>query len=193
MKAFESSTYIATEITTELIQLQERLEERSRQLEAKAERLTSKSLMESNDTPKRGRKPKRQINPLAGVLNYYRQPCRAGFSRGYPLWLDDVLQGVARLDWYRTGARSIPLSVKTLLRILDALPVISTSNIAAMLLIEERQARRYLKATELAMPLLLKGIPDEVKSYLQGAANDDEGWSTEINDHTLVKKHLEVA
>lgn len=193
MESISSSLiYIATEIPTELIQLHERLEERTRKLEAKANRLTSKASQESKANQKRGRKPRTLLNPLAGFLSYYRLHSSAELYNGYPIWLDDVLQGISRLDWYRPDERSIPLSVKSLLRILDALPVISTDNIAALLLVEERQARRYLKAVELAMPFLLKGIPESMRSYLQGAANDDGEWPTEIDDH-LTEQHPEVA
>lgn len=184
--------YIATEIPPELIQLHERLEEQTRQLEAKANRLASKASLESKTKQKRGRKPRTLFNPLAGFLSYYRFHSSTELYNGYPLWIDDVLQGISRLDWYRPDERSIPLSVKALLRILDALPVINTNSIAALLLVEERQARRYLKATELAMPFLLKGVPDNLKSFLQGEANDDEGWPTELDDH-LTEQHQEAA
>lgn len=187
-----SLIYIATEIPPEVIQLHERLEERTSQLEAKANRLVPKASLESKAKQMRGRKPKTLFNPLAGFYSHYRFQSSTDLYNGYPLWLDDVLQGISRLDWYRPGERSIPLSVKSLLRILDALPVISTDNIAALLLVEERQARRYLKAVELAMPFLLKGIPDSLRSYLKAAANDEEGWSTDIDDE-LTDLHSETA
>jgi len=91
--------------------------------------------------------------------------------RQYPPWADDILQGIARLDWYRTGARSIPLSVKQLVRILVSLPVIDTIAITQLLLLEERQARRYLKAIELALPYIIRSLPPGLNQ--QDAANDD--------------------
>jgi hypothetical protein len=90
--------------------------------------------------------------------------------RQYPPWADDILQGIARLDWYRPGARSIPLSVKQMVRILVTIPVIDTNAITQLLLLEERQARRYLKATKLAMPYLIRSMPPGLNQ--RDAAND---------------------
>lgn len=184
----DSPIYIATEIPTELIQLHERLEEQTRQLEEKAKRLASITAKRPVASHSRGRKPTTLINPLAGLLSYYRLDSGSDQSNGYPLWLDDVLQGIARLDWYRPNDRSIPLSVKGLVRIFDALPVITTRHIASLLLVEERQARRYMKATELALPFLLKGAHKSLNAYLHNAANEADEWLLEECTHTGQQK-----
>jgi len=41
------------------------------------------------------------------------------------------------------------------------------------LLLEERQARRYMAAIELAMPHLIKGMPEELKQRRQNVAAND--------------------
>jgi|GEM_PF-5340119 len=157
----------------ELVELNEKLEARTRQLEQRFTRLSAVS----SKTSKLGRKPRAIQNPVVGV---FRRLAETTDQRhGYPTWADDVLQGVARLDWYRPTARSIPLSVKRLARILDYLPVISTSAISTFLLLEERQARRYMTATELALPFLLKGIPQALMQELQAESD----WLDDFDAH----------
>ncbi|MFP6863837.1 hypothetical protein [Pseudomonas sp.] len=141
----------------ELVLLQEALEQRTRAFEQRAQRLQTPPVKTST----RGRKPIQLVNPLFDVTEL----------RQYPHWSDDILQGIARLDWYRPGARSIPLSVKKLVRILVSLPVIDANAITQLLLLEERQARRYLKAIELALPYLIRSMPPDLNQ--QDAANDD--------------------
>ena len=140
-----------------LVLLQAALEQRTQAIEQRAQRLQTPPIKTST----RGRKPIHLVNPLFGFAEL----------RQYPPWADDILQGIARLDWYRTGARSIPLSVKQLVRILVSLPVIDTNAITQLLLLEERQARRYLKAIELALPYLIRSMPLGLNQ--QDAANDD--------------------
>lgn len=161
----------------EIAALNDALEARTRQLEERHTRLNTVVAK----TTTRGRKPRAIDNPLFGVLTAYTKATEELYH-GYPLWLDDVLNGVARLDWYRTTGRSIPLSVKRLTRILDSLPTISTASITTLLLLEERQARRYMTAIELAMPYLLKGMPEELKQRRQEEAANDELFTPEDFD-----------
>ncbi|WP_025166286.1 hypothetical protein [Pseudomonas taeanensis] len=161
----------------DLAALNEKLETRTRQLEERFVRLSAAS----NKTAKRGRKPRALDNPIVGVFSHVA--ATTDQRHGYPAWADDVFQGVARLDWYRANARSIPLSVKRLVRIIDHLPVISTANISTLLLLEERQARRYMTAIELALPYLLKGIPSALMQELQvGADWLDDDFDTHFGD-----------
>lgn len=152
----------------EIAALNDALEARTRQLEERHTRLN----MVAAKTTTRGRKPRALDNPMFGVVSLYSDT--DGLKHGYPLWIDDVLQGVARLNWYRPLGHSIPLSVKRLTRILDSLPTISTASITTLLLLEERQARRYMTAIELAMPYLIKGMPEELKQRRQEEAANDE-------------------
>ncbi|MEE1949258.1 hypothetical protein V0R48_09755 [Pseudomonas alcaligenes] len=152
-----ASTAPPIHLPPHLVRFQAALEQRTRVVEQKAQRLQTPPIKTST----RGRKPIQLVNPLFGVTEL----------RQYPPWADDILQGIARLDWYRPGARSIPLSVKQLIRILVSIPVIDTSAITQLLLLEERQARRYLKATELALPYLIRSMPPGLNQ--QNASNDD--------------------
>lgn len=163
-----ASTLPMTPLPPALAALSKALEARTRQLEEKRQKL-----VKAASTPRtRGRKPRSIDNPLLGFYRFYAD--QDGTRHGYPLWLDDVLQGIARLDWYRTTAPSIPLSVKSLVRILNQLEVISTATVSELLLLEERQARRYMAAVTLALPYLLKGAPPELMQYLQVEEEDEE-------------------
>lgn len=144
----------------EAAKLHEALEKHTREIEEKAERIRAPI---QKSSPK-GRKPTQISNPLYGVQAL----------REYPRWADDILQGVARLDWYRTTGRSIPLSVRKLIKLLTHLPVLSTQSISSLLLLEERQARRYLEALKLALPFLLKSMPENLERLDE--ITDDEEW-----------------
>lgn len=75
----------------------------------------------------------------------------------WPLWVDDVIQGIARLDWYRQGERSVPLSGKKIVQCLAYLNEIGAFEVSHLLQIGKRQSTRYVKACELAIPRLLEG------------------------------------
>ncbi|WP_053092295.1 hypothetical protein [Pseudomonas putida] len=113
-------------------------------------------------TPKRGRgRPTKIINNLLcgfiGPTTDYGQ---------YPHFAMDILEGIARLDWHDrsigSGGSSKPLSVKRLVAILAELEVVSAANVMTQYRLGLRQAQRYVKAIELAMPYLLKSRPDEL-------------------------------
>jgi hypothetical protein len=65
--------------------------------------------------------------------------------------IDDIIQGIARLDHQQTTGGSKPLSVNRLYNILQCMPVINTREVMAMMVIEERQAQKYIKAIKLVM------------------------------------------
>lgn len=140
-----------------LEQFQNALEKRTQAIERKAQRLRSPATKASQ----KGRKPTQLVNPLIGFDEL----------RAYPPWADDILQGAARANSYRPGARSIPLSTKQMVRILLHLPVIDTVSITQLLLLEERQARRYVQALRLAMPYLIRSMPPALANRPSG--NDD--------------------
>ena len=128
---------------------------------AQHEAITTSSLA----IPKRGRgRPTKLINNLfhgfIGPTTDYGQ---------YPLFAMDIIAGIARLDWHDraigVGGSSKPLSVKRLVAILAELEVVSAATIMTQYRLGLRQAQRYVKAIELAMPYLLKSRPDEL-SYL---------------------------
>lgn len=65
--------------------------------------------------------------------------------------IDDIIQGVARLDHHQTTGGSKPLSVNRLYNIMQCMPVINTREVMAMMNIEVRQAQKYIKAVKLIM------------------------------------------
>jgi len=145
------------QLSKELSKLNQRLEARVRKLEKRKQRLAGLAA-----TPKvggRGRKPEEVHNPFTGLKALLREDQETIRTYGYPAWLDDVLRGVASLDWYRPNARSIPLSVRHMLLILEQLPVITAAEVANLLLVEIRQAQRYVQALRIAMPYLIAGMP----------------------------------
>lgn len=79
----------------------------------------------------------------------------------WPLWVDDVLSGISRLDWYRPDERSTPLSVKNIIKCFAYLDTISIFSISHLLCIGGKHARRYMKACELAHEKLVDGYCDD--------------------------------
>ncbi|MCT8945613.1 hypothetical protein [Pseudomonas iridis] len=110
--------------------------------------------------PKRGRG-----RPTKIIVNLFRGFIGPTTDYGqYPPFAMDILEGIARLDWHDrpigSGGSSKPLSVKRLVGILADLEVVSAATIVAQYRLGLRQAQRYVKAIELAMPYLLKSRPD---------------------------------
>ncbi|MFT0180551.1 hypothetical protein ACMSIO_08855 [Pseudomonas benzopyrenica] len=130
---------------------------------AQHEAITSASLA----IPKRGRgRPAKVITNLfqglIGPTTDYGQ---------YPLFAMDILEGISRLDWHDrpigSGGSSKPLSVKRLVAILAELEVVSAATVMTQYRLGTRQAQRYVKAIELAMPYLLKSRPDELSHLMR--------------------------
>lgn len=65
--------------------------------------------------------------------------------------VDDIIQGIARLDHQMTTGVSKPLSVTRMYNILQCMPLINTREVMAMLDVEVRQAQKYVKACKLAL------------------------------------------
>ena len=110
---------------------------------------------ESKET--RGRKPKQLHNKLLPVFQDLRLELFEDDGNTWPLWIDDVLSGISRLDWYRQGERSVPLSTGSLKTIFESLEYIDSVSIADLLSLGERQSRRYMQASTLCYKYLLAG------------------------------------
>lgn len=82
----------------------------------------------------------------------------------WPLWVDDVLAGICRLDWYAQESDQMPLSMGKMLKIFSSLDTISTETVSHFLQVGERQARRYFKACQMAHEKLIDG-------YCEGDVN----------------------
>lgn len=146
------------------------IQELSQRCKANADRLIAQRLShnESNsarsaprisntNTDRRGRPPKQFQNPFFGFLG-----ATSAFER-YPRFSADIIEGIARLDWHDRsigqGGSSKPLSVRSLMLILENLEVITSSDVGSLLNLKARHAQRYVKAVELAMPYLMKSRP----------------------------------
>lgn len=70
----------------------------------------------------------------------------------WPLWLDDILYGVARLDWYGSREKQIPLSTLSILKCLSELDEITTESVMELLSLRQSQAKLYVKACSIALP-----------------------------------------
>ncbi|WNF45174.1 hypothetical protein RHP75_12325 [Pseudomonas sp. SG20056] len=108
-------------------------------------------------TTRRGRPAKRILNPFCELLG----PTTA-YGR-YPFFTQEIIEGIARLDWHDRpigmGGSSKPLSVRSLMVILETAEEVTADNVAAIIGTQTRQAQRYVKAIELAMPFLMKSRP----------------------------------
>lgn len=106
---------------------------------------------------RRGRPATRITNPFYGLIGP-----KTGFGR-YPYFAMDIIEGIARLDWHDRpigkGGSSKPLSVRSLMVILEEVEEVTTESVAAIIGTKTRHAQRYVKAIELAMPFLMKSRP----------------------------------
>ena len=66
-------------------------------------------------------------------------------------YVDDIVQGIARLDHQMTKGISKPLSVSRMYNILQCMPLINTREVMAMLDVDTRQAQKYVKACKLVI------------------------------------------
>ncbi len=134
-----------------------RIEARANELIKRANRLRADKERKGN---KKGRQLENQLMPLFSFIAFERDD-------PWPLEMDNIFHGVANLDWYRSSAggkegvsgttgnyRQVPLSKSSLRKIFTFLPLISTEEVRKLLLIDDRQASRYMKAALLAYPKL---------------------------------------
>ncbi|MFI7838833.1 helix-turn-helix domain-containing protein [Pseudomonas asiatica] len=100
------------------------------------------------------------------ILKDDRTSARANDFTLYSRWCLDVVEGIARLNWYRPSGDQFPLSVKKILTILQRCPQIDKYTICSIYRFQERQARRYVLACKMAIPLLMKMVPESVKKKM---------------------------
>lgn len=186
---------------TELLSADE-LHELSRRIEANADGLINKRLAsrptaskrsptlivaEKNPTERRGRPSKQIHNPFYGFLG----PTTT-YGR-YPFFAQDIMEGIARLDWHDRpigkGGSSKPLSVRKLMVIMEVLEVITTNDVCEVLDIQARHAQRYVKAIELALPFLMKSRPRSLKYEMDlpgDALENAEYWEKRCESHSVI-------
>lgn len=104
----------------------------------------------------RGRKPNVLVNDIREEF------CDAWFSRDelkiWPLWVDDIVSGVARLDWYGEREQQIPLSTSSIIQCFIHLDEISTKSVAHLLQLGDRMARKYSAACRLCYPFFKREL-----------------------------------
>lgn len=126
----------------------------------------AKSKAERKPKSNRGAKPKMFENPFYGFIG-----CTTYWGR-YPAFAMDIIEGIARLDWHDrpTGidGKSMPLSVRSLVMILESLPAITNALVEELLQLRERHARRYVKAIELIIPWMMKSRPQSLFNEMEG-------------------------
>jgi hypothetical protein len=135
------------------------IEQMNARISANADKLIAKrekSLY--NFTPiKAGRKPASFVNAIRPEI----QEVRYIDEESWPLWVDDLVTGVSRLDWdgNRDGQR--PLSTKNIMQCFACLEEINGSTISHLLNIGKRHALRYMKACELTHERLIDSYCDD--------------------------------
>ncbi|WP_019411194.1 helix-turn-helix domain-containing protein [Pseudomonas psychrophila] len=144
-----------------------------------------------------GRKPKSIVNPFYGFVG-----CTTHLGR-YPVFAMDIIEGIARLDWHDrdidVGGKSMPLSVRNLVLILESLSIVTNEVVEDLLQLRERHARRYVKAIELIMPWMMKSRPQDLINEMEGIEPEPEAseWDDGDNLHKpsaeeLAKLHYDM-
>lgn len=159
---------IATSSTnTPSLLSQSELKTLNSRIAANADKLLGRMVQKNKDSSKpekslqqkstRGRSPKVITNPFYDIIG------GGVYLSEYPAFAMDIIEGIARLDWHDrpigTGGKSMPLSVRSIVEILEWLPIVTNDAVKALLDLDERHARRYVKAIELIVPHMMKSRP----------------------------------
>lgn len=98
----------------------------------------------------------------------------------WPLWIDDIVSGVARLNWYGDRDNQRPLSTVSIIKCFLCLDEISTANIMELLVLKKSQAKLYMKACSLCYPFFVRALNDnsikKMKYNRQSIATTDQGY-----------------
>lgn len=117
-------------------------------------------------TSSRGRKPKVINNPFYTYLGP-----TTPYGR-YPVFAQDIVEGIAWLDWHarpiNSGGKSMPLSVRKCFLILETLNEVTTASLQALFSYSQSQAQRYMKAIELVIPFMMRARPPSLISDMNG-------------------------
>lgn len=107
----------------------------------------------------RGRKPIVLVNDIREEI------CEHWYGRDendtWPVWIDDIVSGVARLDWYGDKLNQIPLATTHIIKCFLFLDEISTENIMELLEFKKSQAKLYVKACTLCYSFLKRSLGDK--------------------------------
>lgn len=122
---------------------------------------TVRSLVLPRKAKARGPKPLSFVNT---ILPECLDVLYAG-EENWPLWADDILAGVSRLDWRNQSHREVPLSTRKILQCLAHLETIDIFSISHLLHVDEWSAGRYYRACELAQTHMIRSFCEEHKKY----------------------------
>ena len=111
-----------------------------------------------------GRKPYRIYNPYSIILN----ECVS-----IPRELDNILRGVASLDWHRSNEKSIPLSVTKLYYLLSSCEILSSSVIQSRTGLGKRMAQKYLRAIKMVWKWIEKECLNFASQYIKKYSYDN--------------------
>lgn len=107
----------------------------------------------------RGRKPIVLENDIR------EQICEQWYGRDepdtWPVWIDDIVSGVARLDWYGDKPNQIPLATTHIIKCFLFLDEISTESVMELLEFKKSQAKLYVKACTLCYRFLKRSLEDK--------------------------------
>lgn len=107
----------------------------------------------------RGRKPIVLLNDIREEI------CGHWYGRDepdtWPVWIDDIVSGVARLDWYGDKPNQIPLATTHIIKCFLFLNEISTDTVIELLEIKKSQASLYVKACTLSYRFLKRSLEDK--------------------------------
>lgn len=103
--------------------------------------------------------------PKKVVVNIHREEISdAWWERDektvWPLWLDDIVSGVARLDWYGNKENQIPLSTVNMIKCLSILDEITVDSVMELLELKKSQAKLYVTACALCLPYIGRSLRD---------------------------------
>ena len=79
----------------------------------------------------------------------------------WPLWIDDIVSGIARLDWYGDRDNQRPLSTVSIIKCFINLDQISTETVMELLSVKKSQAKLYVKACTLCYRYLHRSLEDK--------------------------------
>lgn len=107
----------------------------------------------------RGRKPIVLVNDIKADF------CEQWYGKDeqdtWPVWIDDIVSGVARLDWYGNKPTQIPLSTLNIIKCFLFLKEISTESVMELLEMKKSQAKLYVKACTLSYRFLKSSLEDK--------------------------------
>lgn len=107
----------------------------------------------------RGRKPNILVNDIKEQMWEHWQG--RDDTDIWPLWIDDIVSGVARLDWYGDRDNQIPLATSSIIKCFLFLNEISTDSVMHLLDFKKSQASLYVKACKLCYGFLKRSLEND--------------------------------